>query len=413
MQRLMRVLSNEIVWYAGGAVLCGLFFVLQGLRENREDVLVCGIIALTGGIGLLLRRWWSKWIVAASFPLLGGYGVMALAAQGQYLLAATTAVFMLWGAWVAANLHVLPFRDSQADPNAEEEPVISLVALLTEPAFLEAPILAKAASDAWGVDVGTSEDENEDAFVVGESPHFLIKYEDHFLAVHNFDEPYFNEADEVVDETSELRIRHAVLEHRAWLSVDLIHGDDTGDHQETYRVIGRLLAQLIDDDCLAVCSTEMQTIHPYHEELIDQLTGEDPLGTLREASFPPVLAVDEDDPRMHAAVKEARQRWPEFIAAFEKRDDDQTFSIKAPVTDGENTEFIWVNVTAVENDIIYGTLGNDPINLRNHKLDDRIRVPLANLNDWMYLAADELIGGFTLEVFKSLADERKRDDPDR
>jgi uncharacterized protein YegJ (DUF2314 family) len=417
MRRLIRVLSDDLLWYTYGAILCGLYFAVRGFRENHDYLLVCGVVSLMGGTGLLFRRSWGKWIVAASFPLLGGYAVMALTAQDKNLLAAMLAVLVLGGAWVAANLNVASDGeypdDPQPNPSDEEEPIISLVALLTEPAFLESPILAKAASDAWGIEVGTSDDDDEDAFVVGESPHFLIKYDDRFLAVHNVDDPYFDETDDVVDETSELRIRHAILEHRAWVSVDLIHGDGDGDHQESYRLIGRLLAQLIDDDCLAVCSAEMQSIHPYHEELIDQLTSDDPLGTLRDANYPPVLSVDEDDPRMHAAVKEARRRWPEFIEAFEQRANDQTFSVKAPVTDGENTEFMWVNVTAVENDIIYGTLGNDPINLRGHKLDDRIRVPLANLNDWMYLAGDELIGGFTLEVFKALAAERKRDDRDR
>ena len=52
---------------------------------------------------------------------------------------------------------------------------------------------------------------------------------------------------------------------------------------------------------------------------------------------------------MVAAVAECRRRWPEFVAAFEARS-GENFLVKAPVAHGDNTEFIWLSVTALEND---------------------------------------------------------------
>ena len=114
----------------------------------------------------------------------------------------------------------------------------------------------------------------------------------------------------------------------------------------------------------------------------------------------PVVGVGADDPRMQEAVATARARWPEFVAAFENRGDGGTFSVKAPVTDGDATEFIWLEVTALEGDHIHGHLGNEPVSLPRLRLHDPVRVAVADLNDWIHIApaTDELHGGFTIQV---------------
>ncbi|MCH7861730.1 MAG: DUF2314 domain-containing protein, partial [Proteobacteria bacterium] len=66
--------------------------------------------------------------------------------------------------------------------------------------------------------------------------------------------------------------------------------------------------------------------------------------------------------------------------------------------DGDMTEFIWVNVTAIEGDEIHGELGNNPVDLENLKIGDSLRVKLTDLNDWLYTDGDELVGGFTTKV---------------
>jgi uncharacterized protein YegJ (DUF2314 family) len=105
---------------------------------------------------------------------------------------------------------------------------------------------------------------------------------------------------------------------------------------------------------------------------------------------------------MQQAVAEARRRWPEFVGAFESRSTDQMFGVKAKFTQGENSEFMWLSVKAVENGVIFGVLDNNPVDLTKPKLGDRVRVNVADLNDWVITTTSgsqpEMIGGFTIKV---------------
>jgi uncharacterized protein YegJ (DUF2314 family) len=86
------------------------------------------------------------------------------------------------------------------------------------------------------------------------------------------------------------------------------------------------------------------------------------------------------------------------VAAY-KADDGKNFAVKAPVSHAGNTEFIWIAVTALEGDRVYGTLGNEPGNLGSLKLGSKVSVPVADLNDWCYLDSQEKVaGGYTIEA---------------
>src|SRR4051812_7477657 len=79
-------------------------------------------------------------------------------------------------------------------------------------------------------------------------------------------------------------------------------------------------------------------------------------GSRLEAPEETVVQIDEDDPRMAAAVTEAKTRLPEFAAAFGKAKDGYQFSVKAPFADqgGEESEFMWVHVCRVDFDAVHG-----------------------------------------------------------
>jgi uncharacterized protein YegJ (DUF2314 family) len=106
---------------------------------------------------------------------------------------------------------------------------------------------------------------------------------------------------------------------------------------------------------------------------------------------------------MKAAVAEAQRRWPEFVAAFEGRDDhdeEAAFLVKAPFSQGESTEFMWVHVTGIEHNVVYGRLDNEPANIPRLKEGDRVRIKEEDVNDWMCLVDSKPLGGFTLKVLK-------------
>jgi uncharacterized protein YegJ (DUF2314 family) len=72
--------------------------------------------------------------------------------------------------------------------------------------------------------------------------------------------------------------------------------------------------------------------------------------------------------------------------------------VKAPISDGRATEHMWVSVSALENEMIYGRLDNDPLEMKRLRAGDRVRVPVRDLDDWLYTSGEGLQGGFTIDV---------------
>jgi uncharacterized protein YegJ (DUF2314 family) len=283
-----------------------------------------------------------------------------------------------------------------------DEPPVSLVLLLRQPLQLDAAGLARAAAAAFGVEVRAG-DSDAAASVVGASPHFLAQLPDRLLSVHNAALPYFDNPAAVAAGLPELRLREAVARHRAWLSVECLHADSDGG--DPYLAVARLAAALIDGDCLALCVPARRRIYVCEDGLRVKLRGPDPLGALESGGPAPVVGISPNDPRLLAAVREAKRRWPEFVAAFEQRESGQIFSVKVPVREGKQTEFMWLSVSALENEMIYGRLDNEPVAMKRLHAGDRLRLPVRDLNDWLYTRGDTLAGGFTIEV---LANTPKR-----
>jgi uncharacterized protein YegJ (DUF2314 family) len=233
------------------------------------------------------------------------------------------------------------------------------------------------------------------ACVVGESPHFLLQLPDCLLAVHDAALPYFANPAAVAATLPELRLREAVARHRAWLSIECLHEVAADD---PYVATARLTADLLDEDCLAVCVPARRRVYVCEDGVPAKLRGPNPLAALERGGLAPVLGILPNDPRLQAAVSEARRRWPEFVAAFEQRESGQFFSVKVPVREGKQTEFMWLSVSALEHEMIYGRLDNEPVVMKRLHAGDQLRVPVGELNDWLYTRGDTLTGGFTIEV---------------
>ena len=125
-----------------------------------------------------------------------------------------------------------------------------------------------------------------------------------------------------------------------------------------------------------------------------------------EAPEESVVQIDEDDPRMAAAVTEAKKRLPEFISAFSKAKDGYQFSVKAPFAEPSNpeeSEFMWVHVCRVDFDAVHGTLLNDPEFVKSFKYDDVVRVPMEMIVDWVYSDGENSVGDFTARVLDEAA----------
>jgi uncharacterized protein YegJ (DUF2314 family) len=214
-----------------------------------------------------------------------------------------------------------------------------------------------------------------------------------------------DDPDAAADGVTELRLRKAVREHSAWLSVDLLGEVHRSEIAEVYHVIGKLTAALADDDCLAIFAPATGQLNLYDSDSNRFLCGRDPFELFEVCNHPPVVPVSGNDPRLRAAVAKARKHWPQFVTAFENRRSDQTFSVKARIGDESLAEFMWVAVTGLENGWIYGRLDNDPIELESIRCGDRVRVHLRELNDWLFTDGDHVKGGFTIDVLRRIQEE--------
>jgi uncharacterized protein YegJ (DUF2314 family) len=285
------------------------------------------------------------------------------------------------------------------------EPMISLVFFLREPRYLDSALLAHAIHQAWGIDLGSAGPDDSE-FVVGEGISHVVSCRHGTFLVNNFPMPYMPNRQRCAAEMKEMRRQQAVLDHQAWLSIDFLRGDEPGaDVEAAYRFIGSLGAELLDEDCVAAFCPETAQMNPYDDELGNRLRDRGAKLALEEPRSTPVLRVSADDSRIGAAVATARQRWPEFVAAFENRQPDESHLVKAPFGEGANVECMWVSVTALENDVIFGLLQNDPVNVPRVRKGDRVQIALADMNDWLTVSRDGSKGGFTLAAMNEAAND--------
>lgn len=279
--------------------------------------------------------------------------------------------------------------------------LISFVALLREPVTFDPAILAKVAGKAWNADLGDGTAEGADGFVVGVDLMNTIMHDGRMFLINSFPTPYAEDVDKAAETIPDMRIRSLFGQHRAWFSCDALGVDGTTFAEEVliwYRRLGRLFADLLDDNCLLIFLPDSGLAYPINEDTEMALRSEDPLRALQATLTVPIIEIDADDPLMKQAVLKARENWPQFVAAYENRA-GVNFSIKAPVTHQGKTEFIWVSVTSIEGARVYGELANEPGNLGALKLGSKVSVLVDELNDWCFVdAKGNLAGGFTIEA---------------
>jgi uncharacterized protein YegJ (DUF2314 family) len=296
----------------------------------------------------------------------------------------------------------------------EEEPpsrLISFVAVLQEPVNFDPAVLAKVAGKVWNANLGDGASEGADGFVAGAEPSLVIAHEGRMFLVHSFPRPYSDDPEKVASGITELRIRELFRQHRAWFSCDALGVDGTTPEEEVrvcYQRIGKLFAELLDDNCLLVFLPDTELAFPINEDTESALRSIDPVGELQKTVTVPIFQVEGDDPLLTQAVAKARESWPTFVEAYEGRV-GQHFAVKAPITRGGNTEFIWIDVTSIEGDFVYGELGNEPANLGSLKLGSKVSVPVADLNDWCYIdSGGNVVGGFTVKAVEKASKRRQK-----
>ncbi len=298
--------------------------------------------------------------------------------------------------------------------HTDEPPPASIVLFVKQPKRIDVGQLADLFGRVTGRSVepitpGPRTTETNDGqpagdVVAGASPHFIAKVSGIWYAIHNVASPYMDDPVRASESFRETRLRKAIRDHRAWLSVDVLHPQAAT--AEVCRVVARVLAHFVDSDCLALYSPSLNQFAPcVGDETVAKLQSDDPVKSIfHENDEVPVVPVDDDDPRLKSAEAEARRRFSEFETAFEKKD-GTNFTIKTRISIHGNYEHIWVQVDQITGSKIEGRLGNDPVDLGNLKLGSKVEVERAQVEDWAFLRNGAPVGLFTIPVIQQIEQE--------
>lgn len=304
-----------------------------------------------------------------------------------------------------ANDDALSDDEPLSDDEEPTPPTLTL--LLREGRYVDAHVVSQAASEAFGIafqslprDEVREQELAERPTVFGEGPLFGVVQGDRVLLVHYQDSPAVGAEEDGVDEPDDARLRRAIDLHTAAVSVQWVGQPDEPSEAEQYRILGKLLAEFVDVDCVAIYSPTDQRLALIDGRLERQLRSSDPRVVFEKRRPKAVYSAGRNDRKLKAAVDEARFRFDEFAKAFERRRGDQLFAVKAPFSNQGVTEYMWVLVGAIENGLIFGTLDNDPVDIDGLHPGDRVRVRRELVNDWMFTDGSRVQGNFTLAALK-------------
>jgi uncharacterized protein YegJ (DUF2314 family) len=116
-----------------------------------------------------------------------------------------------------------------------------------------------------------------------------------------------------------------------------------------------------------------------------------------------------DEAEMAAATARAIREVDEFIAEL-TAGDSENYGVKAPITDGENTEHFWLVDVTYEDGQFSGTIGNDPGIVSNVKLGQPWTLGKTDISDWMYIRDGKMYGNYTMRPLLDTMPQQKADE---
>jgi len=285
--------------------------------------------------------------------------------------------------------------------SAHKEPIVAMVLFQSAPQLLTRGHVANALTDALGRPFAEVD-------VTEEGTSFLRVFVDGFnLTVASMPVPYGSTPGKAANPARlangvrEPRLRDAIERHVAFLTIDCWAAPEGRKREDAIPLMGKILAALFDDTSLAVTSLVTNKGNLVDEALTERFRNGEAAEAMAEITYDGISEISGEDPRLTAAVAEARTRWPEFVAAFQRATDREAFIVKGPFTDGTHTEFMWIQVTEIDPDAVHGILMNKPFKVRGIRAGSAVSVPVPEINDWLYAENDEPHGAFTEALVRS------------
>lgn len=125
---------------------------------------------------------------------------------------------------------------------------------------------------------------------------------------------------------------------------------------------------------------------------------------------PDMVYVPSEDERMNWAIEKANLTLWYFEQSLKNRQAYQNyFSIKVLITDGDEGEHIWLTDPHFDDEgNLFGTVGNEPVNIRSVKFNQKIGIKRDLISDWMIIENGRLIGGYTIRAIRDGVAEKEK-----
>ena len=139
--------------------------------------------------------------------------------------------------------------------------------------------------------------------------------------------------------------------------------------------------------------------------------------TVKESvsSNPPIVDVRNEDERMNWGIEKAKLTLNYFRTCLQKPKPGQGyFSVKVRFEDRGMVEHIWLNNPHFDEDgNLFGVVGNQPRDVQNVKLNQKVGVDDSMVSDWMIVQNGILIGGYTIRAIRDGLPAAKRPNFDK
>lgn len=117
---------------------------------------------------------------------------------------------------------------------------------------------------------------------------------------------------------------------------------------------------------------------------------------------PDLVYVPDEDERMAWAIEKAGLTIHYFENSLKNPlPQQQYFSVKAKIVDGDEVEHIWLTDPEFDQDgNLFGVVGNEPVNVKTVSLGQQIGIDRSLISDWMIIEDGRLIGGYTIRAIR-------------
>ena len=196
--------------------------------------------------------------------------------------------------------------------------------------------------------------------------------------------------------------RAAFAAHRAWLSVDATGGLPGKDRIDSVmKCVGRLTAELLNDSCSMLYSTATERVALNGPHIEATLRGDDPLSIFGDDDAnTPILHVDKSLVEVNRAMEVARERWPEFVAAFARIGPDGNALVKGKFSEGDQSEYMWLKAETACAQSATGILLNSPAYVKSIRKGRLVTIQFEDIADWAYIEDGDQKGMFVERILR-------------